>query len=87
MVCDAKLVMHLHYNLKGGFMHADYVSHSKKFRISDIYFEVLAFGPISDEQAARIALRFFRARKFKKSDKGKLFQVITQFDRQSANML
>ncbi len=87
MGCDAKLAMHLHYSLKGGFMQADYVSHPKKFRISDIYFEVLALGPISDEQAERIAMRFFSGRKFKKSDKGKLFQVITLFDRQSANML
>ena len=87
MGCDAKLAMHLHCNLKGGFMQADYVSNPKKFRVSDIYFEVLALGPSSDEQAARIAMRFFRGRKFKKSDKGKLFRVITQFDRQSANML
>ncbi|RUO21829.1 hypothetical protein [Aliidiomarina haloalkalitolerans] len=63
------------------------VVHPKRFAIKAMYFEVVSYSPLSDDQAAKIAKMFFRGRKFKKSDKGKLFQVITQFDAQSAGLL
>lgn len=63
------------------------VVHPKRFVINEMYFEVVSYSPLNDEQAAKIAMMFFRGRKFKKSDKGKLFQVITQFDTQSAGLL
>jgi len=63
------------------------VVHPKRFAINGMYFEVVSYSPLSDDQAAKIAMMFFRGRKFKKSDKGKLFQVITQFDAQSAGLL
>ena len=63
------------------------VTHPKKFKIDGMVFEVVTAGQVSDQQAARIAMHFFRTHRFKKSDKGKLFQVITLFDSASANLL
>lgn len=63
------------------------VVHTKAFRIGGIFFEIVTAGPVSGQQAAKIAMRFYGSRKFRKSDKGKSFQVITLFDRDSAMML
>lgn len=63
------------------------VIHPKRFLINGMYFEVVSYSSLNDEQAANVAMMFFHGRKFKKSDKGKLFQVITQFDAQSAGSL
>ena len=63
------------------------VTHPKKFKIDGMVFEIVTAGQLSDQQAAKIAMHFFRTHKFKKSDKGKLFQVITLFDSESANLL
>lgn len=62
------------------------VVHPKKFSISGMIFEVVSMEAISDEQAGRIAMHFYRGRKFKKSDTGKIFRVITTVDRNSAGL-
>lgn len=61
--------------------------HPKRFKIQGITFEVVTLGPVSEAQAAKIAMHFFRTHKFKKLDQGKLFQVRALFDRFSANLL
>lgn len=61
--------------------------HPKKFNISGILIEVTTCEPVTDEQAAKIALHFFAGRKFKKSHQGKLFRVVSLFDRASAAQL
>ena len=63
------------------------VAHPTKFKISEMFFEVVTFEPVTNDQAAKIAMHFYKSNKFKKSDKGKSFQVITMFDKQSAQLL
>jgi hypothetical protein len=68
-------------------MESPSVIHPKKFRIDGIFFEVITATPVSDEQAGKIAMHFYKSRKFKKPDKGKLFQVVTLFDSESTGLL
>ena len=63
------------------------VIHPKRFVINGIIFEVVSYSPLTDEKAAKVAMLFFRSHKFKKKDHGKLFQVITQFDENSSDLL
>jgi hypothetical protein len=63
------------------------ISHPTKFKIKGMIFEVISYGRLTNDQAAKIAMHFYRSHKFKKSDQGKLFQVMTQFDSNSANLL
>lgn len=63
------------------------VIHPKRFHINGIFFEVISYSPLTDDQAAKVAMSFFRSKKFKKKDKGKVFKVITQFDSESSNLL
>lgn len=51
------------------------VIHPKRFEINGMFFEIVTYIPITDDQAEKIAMAFFACRKFKKNDRGKLFQV------------
>jgi hypothetical protein len=85
--CAAMRLAPHSFNVRGMKMKMPSVVHPKRFLIKGMYFEVVSYSPLNEEQAAKVAMMFFRGRKFKKSDKGKLFQVITQFDAQSAGLL
>ena len=61
--------------------------HPRRFEIDGLLFEVVSFSSLTDEQAAKIAMHFYRSHKFKKTDQGKLFQVVTMFDGSSAGLL
>jgi hypothetical protein len=50
-------------------------------------FQVVAQITLTDQQAAKVAMRFYRTRKFTKKDQGKLFQVLTSFDHDSIALL
>lgn len=63
------------------------VVHPKKFAVQGMLFEVVAYSTLTDEQAAKAAMFFFRSRKFLKKDQGKLFRVLTQFDENSTGLL
>jgi hypothetical protein len=52
------------------------ISHPKKFEIDGIIFEIITCSSITDEQAREFAMQYFRTHKFKKKDKGKLFQIL-----------
>jgi hypothetical protein len=52
------------------------VIHPKRFEINGILIEVISLGALTDEEAARVAMHFYKAHKFKKKDQGKLFQAI-----------
>ena len=53
------------------------IIHPKQFLIKGIYFEVVSFRPLAEEDAADIARKYFKNRKFKKSDKGTVIPVVT----------
>lgn len=58
-------------------MNIQSVVHPKRFAINGMFFEVVSFSPITDEQAQAAAIMFYRSRKFQKADQGKLFRVLT----------
>ena len=63
------------------------IVHPKRFEVNGMFFEVVSFTELSDEQAAKIAMHYFKIHKFKKKDQGKLFQILTTFDDPSKGML
>lgn len=63
------------------------VIHPKKFSINGMLFEIVAYSQLTDEQAAKAAMRYFRSHTFLKKDRGKSFQVLTQFDENSRGLL
>ena len=63
------------------------IVHPKQFSISGMLFEIVSYGHLTDEQAAKAAMFFYRNHKFKKSDRGKLFRVMNQLDENSARLL
>ena len=63
-----------------------FITHPTQIRINGFTFEVLALTTLTDEQASRIALHFYRSHRLRKKDKGKLLQVVTQVDANSAGM-
>ncbi len=50
-------------------------------------FEVVSFGEISDEKAAKIARHYYRTHKFKKNDKGKKFTIVAPINQDHAELL
>ncbi|RDH86394.1 MAG: hypothetical protein DIZ78_09500 [endosymbiont of Escarpia spicata] len=60
--------------------------HPKKFVINDMYFQVVSYAELSDSQAGKIAMNFYKTHKFKKKDKGKLFSVITTIDNEATSL-
>jgi len=63
------------------------VIHPKKFRFHSVVFEVVAYVPLTDEQARNVALHYVRTNEIKKSQKGKLVQLITQLAEHSLEFL
>jgi len=63
------------------------VVHPKVFKLNDILFEVVSYETVTDKQAENIVRLFCRSKKFHKKDKGKKIQIITQFDKNSSNLL
>jgi len=63
------------------------ILHPKIFDINGFKFQIAAQCELSDDEAAKIAMRFYRSRKFAKKDRCKVFQVRTEFDRDSAGLL
>ena len=63
------------------------VVHPKKFTIKGIYFEVVSFDPLTDQQAARLVQMFYRSHRFTRKDQGMVFRVVTIADRTHAELL
>jgi hypothetical protein len=53
--------------------------HPKQFLIKGIYFEVISFTPLNEDDASDIARQYYKNRKFKRSDKGTVVQVVTLY--------
>lgn len=60
------------------------VVHPTRFKIAGIIFEVTSLGPLTNNQAARLAQHFYRSRRFTQKDQGKVFRVITVADQTTA---
>lgn len=73
-------------NVRGKRMEIPNVVHPKTFNINGIFFQVVSYTSLSDEQAEKMAMYFYRKHKFKKKDKGKIIKIITTADSQSANL-
>ena len=63
------------------------VTHPTTFEINGMYFKIVSCSELTNEQAARAAQYYYQTHKFKKKDKGKVFTVLTMFDKNSANLL
>lgn len=63
------------------------VVHPTIFLISGMRFQATAKIALTDQQAAKIVMRYYQTRKFTKKDQGKLFQVMTSFDHESVGLL
>jgi len=63
------------------------VVHPKKFSVKGMFFEVVSYATLTDEQASKVAMLFYRSGKFTKMDQGKLFRVVTQFDENSSDLI
>lgn len=62
------------------------VMHPTTFHINGMFFQVVSYCKLSNEQASRVAENFYHANKFKKKDQGKLFTVVTTIDENSASL-
>jgi hypothetical protein len=62
------------------------VVHPKSFDVGGVILQVVSYSPLTDQQAANAVRWFCANHKLKKKDKGKLIQVITMLDQQSAGM-
>lgn len=60
------------------------VIHPKRFSIGGIVVEVVSAGPLTDNQAARLAQHFYRSHRFTRKAQGKVFRVITVSDQTTA---
>lgn len=63
------------------------VVHPKRFTINGYTLAVATYFPVTDEQAARIALHSFRARRWLKKDIKKLHTVTWTGDQESLALL
>lgn len=63
------------------------IVHPKIFKVADYKFEVAAFCKITDEQARKIVLHFYRNSKLKKKDKDKIIRIATVYNEQSIKRL
>ncbi len=77
----------IHIQTIESYMELPSVIHPTKFAINGMYFQVISFSKLTDSQASKVAMHFYRMRKFKKSHKGKIFKVITTIDENSSGML
>ena len=68
-------------------MQPSYITHPTIFTIAGIKIQVVALTALTDTQAAKIAMRFYRSRKFTKKDQARLIQAITLFDQDSVGLL
>ena len=64
------------------------VVHPRKIDIDGYIFEVVSYAPLTDEQAARVAMMYYQRMKKRKKDRGKVvFRAVTLFDENSSELL
>jgi len=63
------------------------VEHPKLIAIGEYTFRIMSFSPLSDEQALKAAIFFYRTHKLRKKDKKGVISVYTTFDEDSARLL
>jgi hypothetical protein len=62
------------------------VIHPTTFKVGDIHIRVASYFPLTDKQAAGIAMHAYRARKWKKADAKKVHTQMWIGDREAAAM-
>ncbi len=60
------------------------VIHPRLIKIGGFTFQVVAYCNLSDQQALNVALFYSRTYKTKKKDRGKIIQIVTHLDKDSA---
>jgi len=63
------------------------ITHPKIFNISGMFFKVVSYTNLSDDQAANVAMMFYKSHKFTAKDKNKTFTIKTSFDKGSSRYL
>lgn len=63
------------------------VVHPTTFKIGEIHIRVVSYFPLTDKQAARIAMHCYHSRKWKKADAKKVHAQLWTGDREAAAML
>ena len=63
------------------------ILHPKQIQTNGFTFQIVSYFPLTDDQASKIAMTFYRARRLKKSDRKKILTVITHIDRDSLGLL
>jgi len=63
------------------------IVHPKRFEIGGLIFEIVSYCQLTDDQALKVATHFYRTHKFRKKDRGKLFQVLTTYSESSRGIL
>lgn len=64
-----------------------YIRHPVRFKIGGVYIVVFALCKLTQPQAIKIARRFHSTLKLKRSDQGREFQAMTNFDESSVGLL
>jgi len=67
-------------------MQMQFIVHPRSFEINGYFFQVLSCCALTDEQATKAAMYFYRTHKLKKKDIGKLIKVITSLDTDTAGI-
>lgn len=68
-------------------MQLPHIIHPKKFNIGGIYFEVVSYTQLTDIQASKIVLMFYKSRKFTKKHQGKLIRVVSQVNQDHLGLI
>ena len=63
------------------------VVHPTTFNIRGVLVEIVAFAPLTDAQAMKIALMYARTHRIRKGMTGKTVRVVTTFDGSSRQLL
>ena len=63
------------------------VDHPKAFTHKGIGYQVVAYFPLTDSQAKKIVTQSIRNIKHKKTNQGKVVQILTHIDRETLNLL
>ena len=63
------------------------VVHPTQFNIKGIAFRVVTLFPLTDSQAAKLAMRYYQTHKFNKKHIGTTIHVISVADRETIGLL
>jgi hypothetical protein len=62
------------------------VIHPKRIEVAGAFFEVVSYSPLTDQQVMNVVRQHLFRHKLRKRDKGKVLQIVTVLDDQSARL-